>query len=388
MLWTGAFLSFTGSWVQNVAQGWLVYELTGDEAKLAFVTFVAMAPVSLFGPFAGALSDTFNKRKVLVFTQSVFGLCALYLMAATHFGFVEYWQILVVSAIVGCMGCLEMPTRQSVISRVVPAEEIPLAVPFNAMTFNFARIVGPAIGGGLLAAFGPEACYGLNGISYLALIIAVLTIRSDLTAGTREPQPMKDLLFEGMLYTFRDVRLRMLFILEGMVSVFGLFYIALMAAFAKDMLGLDKTGLGWAMTSIGIGAFSGLVLMVATSERPIKALVVKGSMTIMGLGLSALAFARTGAVAFPLLAVVGAAAIMQFNTTNTLFQMLSPERLRGRVLAMHIWALAGLSPFGILFFGWLAKATSLPMTLHVGGACVLAGAVFAWFNGKALDGVQ
>ncbi|MCB8932744.1 MAG: MFS transporter [Fimbriimonadaceae bacterium] len=394
LLWSGSFFSFTGSWVQNIAQGWLVYEITHDEAKLAFVTFCAMAPVSLFGPFAGALSDTFNKRKVLVFTQSVFGLCALFLMVASWptpghpLGFVQYWHVLVVSLIVGCMACLEMPTRQSVISRVVPSEELPMAVPFNAMTFNFARVVGPAIGGILLAAYGPRSCYGVNAVSYLALIFAALAIRADLGAGTREPQPIKDLLFEGMLYTFRDLRLRTLFVMESIVSMFGLFYISLMPAIAKDMLGLDEKGLGLAMTFIGIGAFLGLVLMVMTSHRPVKAFVVRASMILIGVGLSLLAFARTGPAAYPILALIGAAAIMQFNTTNTLFQLLSPDRLRGRVLAMHIWALSGLGPFGVLFFGWLAHGTSLQLALHVGGACVLAGGLWGWAFRRGLAGVQ
>lgn len=394
LLWSGSFLSFTGSWVQSIAQGWLVYEITHDEAKLAFVTFCAMAPVSVFGPFAGALSDTFNKRKVLVFTQSVFGLCAIFLMVATWprpgapLGFVQYWHVLVVSVIVGLMACLEMPTRQSVISRVVPAEELTMAVPFNAMTFNFARVVGPAIGGILLSAFGPRACYGVNGVSYLALILAALAIRADLGAGTREPQPIKDLLFEGMLYTFRDLRLRTLFVMESIVSIFGLFYISLMPAIAKDMLGLDEKGLGLSMTFIGVGAFFGLVLMVMTSHRPVKALVVRVSMVLIGLGLSILAFARSGPAAFPILALIGMAAIMQFNTTNTLFQLLSPDRLRGRVLAMHIWALSGLSPFGVLFFGWLAHRTSLELALHVGGGCVLAGAIWGWLFRRGLEGVR
>ena len=388
LLWGGAFLSFTGSWVQNVAQGWLVFELTHDEAKLAFVTFAAMAPVSVFGPFAGTLADTFNKRTLLVLTQSVLALCALYLMVATHMGFVRYEHILVVAVIVGLAACLEMPARQSLISRVVPADEIAIAVPFNAMTFNFARIVGPAIGAILLAAFGPEACYGINGISYAALILAVLAIRTDLSAGSRDPQPIKDLLFEGMHYMFRDARLRTLFVMEGMVSVFGLFYLALMPAIVKEMLGLGKAGLGAALTCVGIGAFSGLALMVFQSGNPIKAKVVQGSMVLMGIGVSLLAFARSGWSAFPILLLTGAAAIMQFNTTNTLFQLLSPERLRGRVLAMHIWALSGMSPFGILFFGWLASVTSLQFSLHVGGLCLLAGAGWGWLNRRHLEGVD
>ena len=155
LLWAGAFLSFTGSWIQTVAQGYLVYQLTHDKNLLGLVSFFGMLPVFFLGPIAGSLTDTLNKRVLLVTCQAVFALGALYLAAATYFGFVEYWQIVVVALVLGAFSAIEMPTRQSVVSRVVPVEDLPVAIPINALTFNMARLVGQAIGGFLLSLFGP-----------------------------------------------------------------------------------------------------------------------------------------------------------------------------------------------------------------------------------------
>lgn len=388
LLWTGAFLSFMGSWVQSVAQGYFVYELTGSKFLLSLVGVMGMLPISLFGPFAGSFADMFNRRRVLILMQAIFAVSALFLASAIYFGFIQYWHVLACALVNGMAGCIEMPTRQSIVSKVVPPEELPRAIPLNAMTFNLARLLGPAVGGFLYNASGPALCYGINGLSYLALIFAAMALKADLRAVQREPQPIKDLLFEGMLYTWRDKRLRMLFLLECIVSVFGLIYLPMMAAIAREMLGLDAAGLGWAMTAVGVGAIAGLSLMTKLSHKPWRAMSIRISMTSMGVALMLLAFARSPLLAFPCFAVMGLSAISQFNTTNTLFQLLSPEHLRGRVLAMHVWALAGAAPFGAFGAGVLAEQTSLPLTLFVGGACVFVGAIWGWVNRRSLEGVE
>ena len=395
LLWTGAFLSFSGNWIQNVAQGWLVYELTGDKAKLLLVSLCGMLPVTFVGPIAGTVADTFNKRSLLIFCQSCFAAGALYLMAATFYGFVEWWHILVVALALGFVSALEMPTRQSIVSRVVPQEMIPAAIPLQAMTFNGARVLGPAIGGYLLAEFGPSVCYGINGFSYLGLILAVAAIRADLRAPPREPQPVLDLISEGMRYTFRHETLRTLFILEATVSMFGIVYMALLPAIAKEMLGLDERGLGFAYTAVGFGAMSGLITVAVLAGRRDRGLMVRLAMSVLGGALIILSFARSAWLAFPLFFVMGVCQVIQFNTTNTLFQMIAPERLRGRVLAMHIWALSGLYPVGLLLFFSLANVlrspiaffpgTSIQVTLLglqllllMGAVVVAAGAVWGW----------
>ncbi|HSI72127.1 MAG TPA: MFS transporter, partial [Fimbriimonas sp.] len=193
LLWVGAFVSFTGSWIQNVAQGYFVYNLTKSEAALALVSFCSSLPVFLFAFIAGTMSDAFDKRKVLTIAMLCLSAASLFMSAATYFGFVEYWHIVVVALFVGMVGCVEMPTRQSIVSRVVPAQDLPAAVPVNAMTFNVARIFGPAIGGVILATMGVPLCYLANGCTFLAIIFAVKAIKADLSPHPSPPQPMRDL---------------------------------------------------------------------------------------------------------------------------------------------------------------------------------------------------
>ena len=388
LLWTGAFLSFMGTWIQSVAQGWLVYDITRDESKLAWVSFCGMIPMALLGPITGSFIDTWNRRRILVASQIIYGVNALFLASAVYFHFVSYWLIIGVALCNGVVNCFETPTRQSLVGSIVPPEDIPAAVPVNAMTFNLSRVIGPAVGGVLLAWFGAQLCYFLNGLSYLALVFAVLGIRADISAKSARKEPIRDLVMEGLKYTFRDDRLRTLFFMECTTSMFGLSYMALMPAIAKTMLGLDKKGLGMAMTFIGFGTMTGLLLLMAYSSKPIKSLLVRTAMTTFSISLIALSFARSPWIAFPLLSLTGGSAVMQFNLTNTMFQMIAPDHLRGRVITMHIWALSGAGPLLLPFFGWLARQAGLPIALQVAGFVVLGGAILAWMHRDRLVNVE
>lgn len=419
LLWIGAFLSFTGGWIQNVAQGYFVYQLTHDEAKLALVNFSWSMPVAIFGLVSGTLADTFNKRTVLVVTHIIYALLAIFLAVATFQGFIQYWMIPAVSLVLGVIATVEMPTRQSVVSRVVPPEDLAAAVPINAMTFNVARILGPAIGGILLAKLGVPVCYMVNAISFLAVVWAAMRMKTDLSAREREPQPIRDLLMEGMLYTFRDHRLRALFILETITAALGIAYIPQLPALIDQVLqpglhtppGVDpemfsKQWLGYAYTAIGVGAVAALILVTSLADSPRKGTIIRAAMWTLAIGLPVLSLVHSPYIVFPLLALLGMAGVAQFNTTNALFQLLAPERLRGRVLAMHIWALNGLSPFGILFFGWLANATredhmfhvgpwavnthvgGVPLALQFGGCVMLLGAIGATLSRRGLSNLR
>lgn len=387
LLWSGAFLSFIGSWVQNVAQGYLVFQLTKDNGLLGLVSFLSSVPTTVLGPVAGSIADTFNRKTILVICQVAFSIGALYLAAATYWNFVGYWQIATVALLLGVVGAVEMPVRQSTVSSCVPPEDLPVAIPVNAMTFNISRLIGPAIGGALFAATGAAACYFVNGLSFFALIFAVLAIRADLSPQRREPQPIRDLIAEGALYTFRDRRLRMLFILESLVSMCGLIYLTQMPAIAEQMLHQPKQ-LYLGYIAVGVGAILALATIMTLSDRPVRALLIRSAMSLLGVTLIVLSFAGSQWQAFPCFAILGMCAITHFNVTNTLFQTLSPPRLRGRVLAMHIWALSGLGPFGTLAFGFVAKAIGLPIALQIGGGIVCVGAIYAWIFRASLKGVD
>lgn len=386
ILWIGAFVSFTGGQISNLAQGYFVFQLTHDESKLAWVPFVWSIPIFTFGLVAGSFADRFDKRRVLILTQLLFGVNSLYMAAATYFGFIQYWQIIAIAALNGLIACVEMPTRQSVVSRVVPIEDLAAAVPVNAMTFNVARIAGPAIGGVILSTVGVFGCYLIDGVSYLALIGSIRSIKSNLAPPKRTDASLKDLVVEGALYAIRDVRLRTLWLLELATAMFGLAYSALMPAYATDILAKGneaaaKHVLSMAVVAIGVGAFSGLLLVTQLAHSRNKGWIIRGAIAMIAIGLLGLAFTNQTWIALPFLALAGAGGIMQLNTTNALFQTLAPERLHGRVLAMHIWALNGLSPFGVLMFGQIARATKgasgLPATGGVPLAFALGGVLMA-----------
>lgn len=395
ILWLGAFVSFTGGQISTLAQGYFVYQITGNEAMLALVPFVWAMPVFIFGLAAGSFADRFDKRKVLTICMLLYAANSFFLAAGTGLGFITYPQIIFIAALNGLVATIEMPTRQSVVSRVVPPEDLAAAVPVNAMTFNTARIVGPAVGAALLAKLGVFACYLFDGISFLAIIGSVTMIKSDLSSRSTSRGPIRDLVIEGALYAMRDVRLRTLFFLELATALFGLSFAALLPAYAHLLSPAHAAAVqGLGSTSIGAGALIGLIVVTQLADSPHKGWIIRGAMVLIAIGLLGMAVVREPLAAYPLLAMAGAGGIMQLNSTNALFQILAPERLHGRVLAMHIWALNGLSPFGVLAFGWLAKASKgysnlpveggVPLTYGVAGVIMTFVFVTSLFARKGL----
>lgn len=381
ILWLGSLLSFTGSWVQRTAQDWLAYGLTNDDPfMLAFVSFCGMAPVSFLGPLMGAYVDMLDRRKLLTLMMIISAIGPLFLGFATYFHFAAYWHLVVVSLVGGFVSTMEMPARQSIVRQSVPVEVLPAAIPTQALTFNFARVAGPAIGGVILAKFGPAYAFWVNGLSFAFLIAAVNMIRADLGPMIKEPQPIRDLVAEGFRYVFREHRLRTIFLLEAATSVFGVFYLGLMAAIAKTKLGLQANGLGNLFTAIGVGAVIGLLLVSTISGRPVKFTIVRVAMSMVAIALCLLAWAPNQAIAMVCLAICGMGTIMQFNTSNTLFQLIAPAHLRGRALAMHMWAVSGVAPAGILIFGWVADRFGINAALASGGGILLAWSVWGWIQ--------
>jgi predicted MFS family arabinose efflux permease len=319
----------------------------------------------------------------------------------------------------GIVSAVEMPTRQSIVGRVVPPEMLSMAVPVQSLTFNVARVLGPALGTIILVMVGVATCYLLNGISFLALIWAAVAIKANLQSEHRQSQPIRDLIVEGVLYTLRERRLRALFLLEAITAACGLAYLPMMPAYVHQVLRVgtslspahlgklaetdaSKQVLGSCYTAVGVGAITGLLLVTQYAEARHKAGIVRLAMWTLGSGLCILSICRVTLVAYPVLVFMGAASVCQLTTTNALFQLLSPDRLRGRVLAMHLWAINGFSPFGVLLFGWIARSTrvapiirwgsislklpitGVPLSLQLGAACVLAGAIAASLAKRSL----
>ncbi len=344
-----------------------------------------MIPITILGPFAGSYVDKMNKRALLVWSQVLLAVTALVVAYLSWTKQVKVEHLLIIAFVNGIVSCFEMPARQATISSVVPKEDLVIAIPFQGLTFNLARVVGPAIAALLLAKFHVEVCYLVNGISFIALIFAGLAIRSDLTSKADRSSQMYDLIVEGLRYTWRERRLRMLFLLETAFSFFSLFYLAQMPAIAKDMLRLGKEGVGIVTFAVGIGAILALVITAKTADQGIKGFLIRASVTSAAVGLVLLSFAHNILFAFPVLILLGASNVVIFNTCNSLFQLIAPEQLRGRVISMHIWALSGIGPIGIYPLGWLAEHRGLPIALQVSGVVTVLIAIAGWASRLSLE---
>ncbi|MBS1727294.1 MAG: MFS transporter [Armatimonadetes bacterium] len=385
LLWIGAFLSFVGSWVQNVGQGVLVYDLTGSKERLALISLCSMIPVTILGPFAGSYVDKMNKRALLAWSQVLLAMTALLVAYLTWTKTVRVEHLFVIAFLNGIVSCFEMPARQATVSSVVPKEDLAIAIPFQGLTFNLARVFGPALAALLLVRFGVDSCYLINGISFIALIFAALAIKADLSAKADRTSAMFDLIVEGFRYTWREKRLRMLFLLETGLSFLALFYLVQMPAIAKDMLHMGDEGVGIVTTGVGIGAILALIIVAKTADDDIKGLLIRGSVTLVTIGLLLLSFATTIWVAMPVLILLGLSNVTIFNTCNSLFQQIAPEHLRGRVISMHIWALSGIGPIGVYPFGWIAEHKGLPFALQLSAGLMVLLTIWAWTSKLSLE---
>jgi MFS family permease len=392
--WTGAFVSFTGNWIQTVAQGWLVYHLTRDPATLALVSFAGQAPVFFMGPFTGAVADSFDKRRVVIVTQTSLALTALTLAAVTLFGYVEVWHILLLGLLNGIIWSFDVPARQSLISELVDTEDIANAIPLTGATFNVARLVGPSIGGILLASVGPGVCFLVNGLSYAAMLSGLLAVRPRSEARVEDTQPAFQRMTEGIRTVARTPAFRTLILLEIVISVFGLFYIVQLPAYAADVLGTGKQGLGYLYSAIGVGAVSGLGTLAMLSRYRgrgrVPALAMTGfSLGLLALGLVGIAIAdgsslHASLVAGLCLVVTGYCGTTMLNGTNTLLQANAAEHLRGRVVGVHFWALSGLGPIGTLLFGEIAARIGVSESFLVGAIICLVVALPSVFFARSV----
>lgn len=388
LFWVGAFVSFMGTWIQNTGQQWLVYDLTGSKYALGLLTFLGSAPLFFLAPVGGWFADRFNKRWVLVVCQSLFALSAFTLAVAVWLDFIRFELIAFLAVLNGVVAVIEIPTRQAMISQIVPERDLGNAIPINSATFNLARIIGPLVGGLLLTYFGAGSCYLINGISFSAIIFAVLAIHSDLRSTADPSASLRESFFEGLFHVWNHSAFRTLVLMMACSSVFGVFYLSMLSAFAKSTLQVGPTGFGNLLTITGVGALVGVVALAFTSGRPWKGWVVLVAMTGFGASLMALSYAYSYGLAMLTLFFVGMFGLSQMVGTNTALQFFSPPSLRGRIVSVHIWTVAGLSPLGSLLFGWISEQRGLREAFLLGGGVVFVFGLVALLFAKSVKLLQ
>ena len=389
LFWSGQLISLVGTWMQNIAQSWLILTLTGSPFMLGVVTAAQFAPILVFGLFGGIVADSLPKRRTLVATQTVAMLLAFLLAFLTLTHTVQVWQVVLIAFALGCSSAVDMPTRQAFVIEMVGREDIGNAVALNSASFNAARIVGPAVAGILIGVFDIGIAFLLNGLSFLAVIASLLAMRPvDLrpavqTAIPRTARAVSANLAEGLTYVRRTPVVLLAVGVVGLVSTVAMNFGVVVPAFAKDVLGTDADGYGFLMAAAGVGSLMA-ALTIAFHSRPDPRVIVAGA-AVLGVLEMALGFTRAMPLALVCMFGIGAGAISMAAMANTTIQLNVPDGLRGRVLAVYATVFAGSTPIGGLAFGALAAAVGAALAITIGGAIALVvailGGVWAWRRG-------
>ena len=368
----GQLISLSGSWMQSTAQQWLVYRLTGSQLSLGAVTFAGFVPVLLLSLFMGVIIDRFPRRRLLLITQTWFMIMALVLALITYLGIVQYWHVLLLAGLLGIGNALDMPARQCFYADIVEREDLLNAVVLNSSIFNGARIIGPAIGGIIIATLGEAPAFGLNAISYLAVIGGLLLMRLRPFTSPSNPDTGLRELKVGLRFLLSDRRLTGLVGMLALLSFFAFPFTVLLPVFARDVLGIGPEGYGGLLSAQGAGALLGALMLAFAGDRSKKGLILLFSRILLTAAMVALALSTTAPASMVAMFSAGFAFITQLAVINTSIQLLVPDALRGRVMSTYAWALAGFLPLGSLLVGALGDRFGAPSAvLFTAGACVL-----------------
>jgi MFS family permease len=377
LFFAGQLTSLTGTWMQSVAQSWLVYRLTDSPAQLGAIGFASQIPVFLLAPLGGAVADRYARRDVLIVTQVAAMILAFALAALTLSGRVEVWHVYLLAAITGVVTAFDMPTRQSFVVDMVGREDLVNAIALNSSIFNGARTLGPAVAGVLVGVIGEGWCFFLNGVSFLAVIAGLLLMRIDRPAPAPVEGSAVARIREGFAYVAATMPIRSLLVLLGMLSLVGMPYTVLMPIFADDILGGGATGLGVLMGASGLGALAGALLLAArTGLRGLSSWVAAAA---FGFGLALVLFSLSTRfwLSVVLLLPIGLFNIVAMASSNTLIQSMVPDHLRGRVMAVYSMMFMGMAPLGALGAGTVAGRLGAPATVAIGGvACMIGAGLF------------
>jgi MFS family permease len=372
----GQGISLIGTWMQQIAMSWLVYHLTNSAFLLGVVGFSSQICSFFFSPFAGVLSDRWNRHRILLATQ-VFAMLQAFILAfltLTHT--ITIHHIIILSVFLGMVNAFDMPTRQSfVVEMVERREDLGNAIALNSFLFNGARLVGPSIAGILISILGEGMCFLLNGISFFAVIIALLAM--EMKSGKKESGKTQILkgLKEGFTYGYSFVPIRSILLLLSWTSLVGMAYTTLMPVFARDILHGTSQTYGFLMAASGVGAAIGAIYLA--SRKSILGLfrIIAMASGIFGIGLVALSFSHCLWVSLLFLLFVGYGMMVQMASSNTVLQTIVDDTKRGRVMSLYVMSFMGMGPLGSLLGGSLASQIGAPHTLIVGGATCLLGSL-------------
>jgi MFS family permease len=378
LFFSGQLISLVGTWMQNVAQSWLVYRLTGSSFLLGSVGFASQIPIFLLSPIGGAVADRRNRQKLVIATQVSSMLLAFVLAAITLLGIVKVWHVFVLAALLGLVNAFDIPARQAFLVEMVGKEDLMNAIALNSSMFNGARVVGPAIAGILVASIGEGWCFFANAVSYIAVIAGLMMMRVPERIRPATLNSALNDIVEGFSWVWSTGPIFSLLLLVGIVSLVGMPYAVLMPVFADHILHSGARGLGILMGFSGAGALIGALALAAKSGLQGLGTWVAASSAAFGVFLALFAYSRMFWVSAVLLIPVGIFMMVQMASTNTLIQAMVPDHLRGRVMSLYSMMMMGMAPLGALLAGGVSEHVGAPLTVAVGGLFSIAGSI--WFG--------
>jgi MFS family permease len=371
----GQLISMIGTWMQNMAQLWLVYKLTHSAALLGVFGFASQVPMLFLSWFGGYLGDRFDRHRGVIVTQSCSMILAFVLAGLTWTNWIGKWELIGIAFLAGIVNAFDVPIRQAFFVQMVGKEDLPNAIALNASIFDGARAVGPAIAGFAIALVGAGWCFFLNALSFVAVIVALLMMRIP----PREIKPGADSPLKSFVHGFRfamsDVPVRSALLLLSTLSLFGLQYAVFMPIYAQDILKGDARMLGWLMSSAGVGAVIGALQFAARTQYKGLARWIAATSATCAVCLIIFSQAKILALCVAVLFVVGFAATSQMAATNTLIQNRVPDELRSRVMAVYATMFMGVQPIGSLIAGGVAKRIGAPYALALFGSLMLLGSL-------------
>jgi MFS family permease len=373
----GQSVSLIGTWMQRVALSWLVYRLTHSAFLLGLVGFSSQIPVFLLAPFAGVLADRWNRRRILILTQTLAMVQAFVLSFLVLTGMVQIWQIIALSLFLGMINSFDMPTRQSfVVEMIGGKKDLGNAIALNSSMVNGARLLGPMMAGILIAAVGEGTCFLINAFSYLAVIVSLLSMKIERKEAKRKASNVWHGLREGFRYASGFEPIWAILRMLALISLMGMPYVVLMPIFAKDILQGGPDAFGFLMGSTGVGALGGALFLASRKSVLGLGRMIPIAASIFGCGLIAFSFSNVLWISMLLMLAAGFGQMVQMASSNTLLQTIVEDDKRGRVMSFYAMSLMGLTPIGSLFAGFLASKIGAPWTVCVGGTTCALGAFF------------
>jgi MFS family permease len=380
LFFAGQSLSLVGTWITRIATSWLIYRLTGSALLLGIVGFCSQIPTLFLAPVAGVFVDRWNRHRVLVVTQVLSMLQSLALAVLALAGIITVGEVLALQVLQGVINAFDTPARQAfVVSMIEDRADLPNAIALNSTMVNASRILGPSIGGVLIAAVGEGWCFLVDAISYLAVIASLMAmhmVHQERRGGTR----LVEELAAGFRYVTEFVPIRTVLLLLALVSTMGMPYTVLMPAVAAKLLHGGPHTLGWLMTASGVGALAGAFFLAARPSVLGLGRVIATASGLFGAALVALGASRALWLSLLIMPLIGAGFMVSLAASNTIVQTLTEEHLRGRVMAFYTMAFLGTAPLGSLMAGVLADRIGEPMTIAAGGVACMLGA--GWFASR------